>query len=154
MDHWKTKLKQLNFRSLFLEPTESWFLQAFRYVFVGGVSFVLDWLTLFALGRAGLHYLVAAAIAFLAGLTANYFLSKKFVFAQDPDKVNKKVEFIVYGLIGLAGLLLTEGLMYLFTDILSLHYLVSKILAAILVLGWNFIARKVILYKKVNRKVK
>lgn len=144
-------VRGITVRSLFIEPTDRFLLQAFRYVFVGGVSFVLDWLTLFALGRAGLHYLIAAAVAFLVGLTANYFLSKKFVFVENPDKVNKKVEFIVYGLIGLAGLLLTEGFMYLFTELMHLHYLVSKIVAAVLVLAWNFVARKVILYRKAGR---
>jgi putative flippase GtrA len=144
-------LKGLTFRTLFIEPTNRLVIQAFRYVFVGGIAFVADWLTLFGLARIGLHYLLAAALAFLVGLTVNYFLSKKFVFVEDPEKVNKKVEFLMYGLIGLAGLLLTEGLMYLFTDILSLHYLLSKVVAAIIVLGWNFIARKMILYRKADK---
>ena len=142
------ELKGLTLRTLFIEPTDRLLIQAFRYAFVGGIAFVADWLTLFALARIGLHYLFAAALAFLVGLTVNYFLSKKFVFVEDPEKVNKKVEFLMYGLIGLAGLLLTEGLMYAFTELLHLHYLLSKAVAAILVLGWNFIARKVILYRK------
>ena len=57
-------------------------------------------------------------------------------------------EFAVYAIIGVMGLGLTELLMYLFTDKLAVHYIISKIIVAAIVLVWNFFARKLILYKK------
>ena len=54
----------------------------------------------------------------------------------------------MYGIIGMIGHLITEGLMYLFTDVFGLYFLISKIIAAAIVLVWNFAARKVVLYNK------
>lgn len=118
-----------------------------KYVVVGGVSTLVDMGTLLLFTTAGLHYLCSACIGFLTGLSVNYMLSKKFVFTQQ-SKVNKTKEFLFYGLIGLIGLLLTILLMYLCTDIFKIHYLFSKVIVAIIVLGWNYGARKQFLYKK------
>jgi hypothetical protein len=35
-----------------------------------------------------------------------------------------------------------------FTEALGLHYLVSKIVAATLIFGWNFAARKLLLFRE------
>ena len=50
--------------------------------------------------------------------------------------------------VGIIGLGLTEGLMWFFTDLVGLHYMLSKLVTAALVLLWNFIARKIILFTK------
>jgi putative flippase GtrA len=67
---------------LLYEFTQNPFLQFFRYVFVGGSAFCVDAGTLFLLQRAGVHYLLAAAAAFLLGLVVNFLLSKRFVFTE------------------------------------------------------------------------
>lgn len=94
-----------------------------------------------------MNYMIAAAIAFVVGLAVNYALSIWFVFSESSKVKNKVKEFVVYGIIGLIGLLITEGIMYLFTDVFGLYFLISKIIAAAIVLVWNFAARKVVLYK-------
>ena len=55
-------------------------------------------------------------------------------------------EFIVYAIIGVIGLALTEGLMVLMLEVIGIYYMIAKVIAAIIVLLWNFIARKVLLY--------
>ena len=56
-------------------------------------------------------------------------------------------EFIIYGLIGLLGLLITEVLLWFFIEKLFMDKVVSKLVASVIVLMWNFVARKVILYR-------
>ena len=46
------------------------------------------------------------------------------------------------------GLGLNNLLLYLFTDKLNIHYMISKLLTTALVMVWNFGARKVILFNK------
>lgn len=138
-------LRRRDFRGLFSEPTEDTLVQFFRYIFVGGVAFVADAAVLWLCSLA-MHYLIATAIAFIAGLAVNYALSKWLVFTEKKTKA--AVEFLIYGIIGLIGLGITEGLMYLFTDVVGLHLLISKIIAAAIVLVWNFTARKFTLYRK------
>jgi putative flippase GtrA len=117
-------------------------IQFIRYGVVGGTAFLADFGSLFALKEiAGAHYLVAAALAFLAGLAVNYALSVRWVFATRRLD-SRWAEFGVFGLIGLVGLGLNELVVWQCTETLGLHYLASKCVAAVLVLFWNFGARR------------
>lgn len=138
-------LTHFDFNTLFREKTTNSFIQFFRYIFVGGISFVADAAALW-LCEKFMHYMIAAAIAFVVGLAVNYVLSVCFVFSETEQVKSKAKEFIVYAVIGVIGLLLTEAIMYLCTDIIGMYFLLSKIVAAAIVLVWNFAARKKILY--------
>ena len=140
-------LKRLDLRAILLTPTTNGFLQFVRYLFVGGIATVADWGALFLLTRAGLHYSVSAAIAFVLGLAVNFLLSKRFVFRASEARVRPVAEFLSYAAIGLVGLGLTEGIMWLFTERIGLHYMLSKAIATALVLVWNYAARKIAIYK-------
>ena len=64
-------------KRLFFTETNSTSLQMFRYLFVGGISFIADYAVLFLLKEFGaLHYLLAAALAFCAGIAVNFILTK------------------------------------------------------------------------------
>lgn len=138
-------LLKLDMKALFREKTTNTFIQFFRYIFVGGFAFLVDAFALW-LCEKFMHYMIAAAIAFVVGLAANYVLSICFVFSESKQVTNKVKEFTVYAVIGIIGLILTEAIMYLCTDVVGLYFLLSKIIAAAIVLVWNFVARKKILY--------
>lgn len=134
------------FAFLFLNPTDNTLIQLFRYVFVGGTAFLVDFGSLFLLTEyAGLHYLLSATIAFIFGLAVNYFISTLWVFRKGKVK-NRYVEFLFFALIGVVGLGLNALIMYVFTDLLSIYYLLSKIISTFLVFMWNFLARKYLLF--------
>ncbi len=125
---------------LFLKPTDNGYLQFFRYLFVGGTAFVVDAGSMWLFELIGLHYLWAAVPSFLLGLITNYILSKWLVFKD--DSINKSLEFVIYGVIGVIGLGLTELIMYLLTDIVGLYFLISKVIAAAIVTFWNYFGKK------------
>ncbi len=135
-------------RALFLKPTSNALIQMFRYLFVGGIAFVVDGGSLWVVHSCfGVHYLIATALAFLFGLTANFFLARSFVFKGNHTSFNAMAEFISYAVIGLIGLALTMGLMYLGVDVCGLPVMLTKCIAVALVLVWNFAARKIFIYK-------
>lgn len=138
-------LKKLDFALLFREKTTNLFIQFFRYIFVGGFAFLVDAFVLWLCEKL-MNYMIAAAIAFIAGLAANYILSTCFVFSESEQVKNKAKEFIAYAVIGVIGLGFTEIIMYLLTDICKLYFMFSKVFAAAAVLIWNFAARKKFLY--------
>lgn len=143
----KEKFSDLFIR-IFREKTDNTLFQLIRYTFVGGFAFIVDFGTLFLLTEyLNLHYLVSAAIAFILGLVTNYFLSIGWVFTRHTVS-DKRIEFIVFALIGLVGLGLNELFLWLFTDLAGMYYLISKILTAVLVYLWNFFVRKLILFNK------
>ena len=138
-------------KRLFSEPTTQPFIQFFRYVFVGGCSFLVDAGVLWLCVHAGLHYLVGACFGFVAGLVCNFLLSRALVFRAQEARVGRLLEFAGYALIGLVGLGLTEALLYFFTEIVLLHYMLSKVIASAIVLFWYFFARKVLLYRRAKQ---
>jgi putative flippase GtrA len=63
--------------------TNSIVIQLVRYTIVGGLAFIVDFASLFALTEFfSVHYLISAAIAFLLGITTNYVLSLTWVFTK------------------------------------------------------------------------
>ncbi len=135
-------------KKLFLEETDNWFIQLFRYLFVGGAAFLVDYGLLVLLTEVfGLHYLVSATISFIAGLIVNYLLSTSWIFRKSKME-NKWAEFLIFSIIGVVGLLLNNLLLYLFTDLAHIHYMISKLITTAIVMLWNFGARKIILFNK------
>lgn len=116
--------------------------QFLQYFWVALVGYAFDFGTLIFLHeKLGLHYLLAASSGFLIGLAIVYVLSNRFVFGD--SKVNSKsLQFGLFALIGLVGLGMLNGLMYLFTGFLGVNYIVSKIIATVFVYIWNFFARR------------
>lgn len=141
-------LFSFDFKKIFCTPTDNGLLQFFRYAFVGGWATIADW-GVFALFNevVRLYYLISAPIAFLMGLTVNYLLSKKFVFSKENSDHSTSTEFIVYGIIGIIGLLMTMVIMWVLTEFAGFLPMISKIIATAIVLVWNFLARKFVLYK-------
>ena len=133
---------------LFRERTDDIFLQFFRYIFVGGTAFIVDFFFLYFFSDiCGIYYLISAVLSFIISVLVNYIMSTRWVFNQD-NICNKVLEFNLFILISTIGLVFTEVLLYFFTDIVGLYYLVSKIIASIIVLFWNFLARRVMFYGK------
>lgn len=133
--------------TLFQEGTDNLWIQFFRYIFVGGTAFIIDFSIYSILVLIGIHYLISAIIAFIISVLANYILSTKWVFNQSSN-INKKLEFNLFIIISTIGLGFTEILLYVFTDFLTINPIISKIIASIIVLFWNFSARRVMFYWK------
>ena len=134
-------------KTILKEKPDSLIGQLFRYAVVGGISFVVDYGSLWLLTeKAGLPYLWSAAIAFILGLICNYLLSTAWVFGESRIK-NAWGEFLVFAIIGVIGLGLNELIMYACTDGLGFHYMLSKIVSTGIVFFWNFLARRFLVFK-------
>ncbi len=119
----------------------------FRYVVVGGIAFVCDAGTLFALTRfLKVNYLISAPIGFTLGIVVNYLLSRTWVFERRRLK-NTPVEVTIFTLIGVVGLGLNELILWFFQSKLGIYYMFGKGVSGCVVLVWNFGARKLALFR-------
>ena len=125
--------------------------QFVRYFGVALVGLVVDFGTLVLLTSVfHVYYLVGATAGFVLGLVVTYVLSERFVFTA-PRVKNGYVRFLIFGLIGLVGLLLLDGIMWVLTDRLGLFYVWSKVGATVVVYIWNFFARRTMYGSDVSR---
>lgn len=133
-------------KKVFINETTNWVFQLIRYVFVGGLAFIVDYGLLYIFTEYGhFHYLISATISFLAGLIINYIISTRWIFTKSKIS-NTSIEFMIYSIIGIVGLVLNDFLMYAFTEWIHIHYMISKLITAAIVMGWNFIGRRTILF--------
>jgi len=128
--------------------------QFLRYFVTGGLAFVVDFGAFaLALYYFDIHYLIANLIGLAAGNVVNYLLTVGWVFSTEKRKMEQHVflEVVVFVLISLFGMGLNEFLMYVFVGLMAVQEMLSKVVAAIIVLLWNFFARKYILFKSNNK---
>lgn len=125
-------------------------LQFLRYLLTGGVAFVADF-GLFALCLYVFewHYLLANLVGLLVGLIINYYLSVVWVFNGCKRVLEKKktAEFAIFAVIGFIGVGLNQLCMFLMIDYLTWQEMISKMIAAGIVLMWNFGGRKLLLFR-------
>ncbi len=140
-----------------------------RYCIVGGTAFVVETLTHLLLWRFafsdtenGVYIFIVTTIGFLVGLAVNYFLSVVWVFTTEKQqKQGKTVKaFLIFAIIGLVGYGLKLALMYFgafcfgidyaefSADSVPLQYYATHFISAGIVLVWNYIGRKVIIFRK------
>lgn len=132
-------------------PRSSLMGQFVRYLVTGGFAFVVDFLLYaFCLYELNWHYLVANLVGLVAGLVINYVMSVAWVFSECKRVLEdrKTVEFGVFAIVGIIGVGINELLMLLMVGMLDANEMKSKIVAAILVLMWNFGVRKMVLFRE------
>lgn len=124
-----------------------------RYVFVGGIAFGVDFLVLYLCEEIifkGVRYslYISNVLSFMAGIIVNYILSLKLVFLSVKDtKLGKRTrDQFLFVIIGVIGLLITELGMFIGVELFSVYYLIVKVIVAGIVMFWNYIARKKLIF--------
>ncbi len=119
--------------------------QILKFGVVGGIAFFIDYAVLaFCKEILGIDVLISAGIAFTISVIFNYIASIKWVFDVNKEKDPRK-NFIMFIILSIVGLILTEIIMWFGTDILKIHYLIVKIVATAIVMVFNFVTRKMFL---------
>ena len=90
---------------------------------------------------------VGTGVGFIVGLVVNYLLSVLFVF--DEKGSSKTLHgFIVFALLSAGGLAINVVGMYLFVDLAGWNEWLIKIMLTLIVLVYNYITRKLIIFRK------
>ena len=127
------------------QQTEKLLIQIFKFGIVGGIAFLIDYIVLFCCKEfIGLSVLLSAAIAFTVSVIYNYIASVKWVFDVNKEKSAKK-NFVIFIILSIIGLIITEIIMWIGSDIMKINYLIVKIIATAIVMVFNFITRKMFL---------
>ena len=130
-------------RHFVLGRARSAHVQFFRYFFVGGSSAVFDLFIYAVCLWFGIHYLVAAFVAYTLGFVWNHFLCVMWVF--EPRHSRSKEVAMAFA-IALGGLAWTELILYGLVDFVGIHAIVAKIISQFVVLLWNFGMRKMYVF--------
>ena len=155
------------------------FGEMFRFVLVGGISTIVDYLTLLLFdgvllplcipganeAQETLLLGIATALGYCLGTIVNWILSVRFVFqhVQDKKKSSSTKSFLIFVVLSVFGLILTElGVLLLVTIIpefvlfgsatlMGTHTtwaeLLAKAIMTVVVMVCNYILRKLLIFK-------
>lgn len=118
--------------------------QLILYGIIGSFSAFLDFLVYTALVGIGLFYIHANCISVLVGIGSSFLLNRHYNF-KVKDAVFRR--FVIFLIIGLAGLILSNLILYGCIEWMGLDKLVSKLLSIILVALFQFVLNKYITFK-------
>ena len=119
--------------------------QIIKFGIVGGLAFLIDYgIMVLCKEIFGFNVLLSAGFGFTISVIFNYIASVKWVFNVNQNN-SKSKQFIIFIIFSIIGLILTEIIMYIGTDIMNISYLLVKIVATLIVMIFNFITRKLFL---------
>jgi putative flippase GtrA len=134
-------------KKLLLHPTGHMLVQLFRYGIVVAVAFPVDFGLLYVFTeKFHIHYLLSAIMSFTISMIVNFGLSIAWVFKSRTKRALWK-EITAFFIIGFVGLALTTFLVWLFTSVFGVNYLISKLIAVCFVFVWSFSARRLLFEK-------
>ena len=129
-----------------LKKHEKLVRQILKFGVVGGGAFLIDYSVLYLLTEfVGIHYLISSVISFIVSLIFNYILSIYWVF--DVTKKQTSREVFVFVILSVIGLLINQVVMYVGSDLLHIYYMLTKLVATLIVMVWNFVTRKIFIEK-------
>ncbi len=137
-----------------------------RFLIVGGIATIIDFVVMgvvlyifdpslypsfwnvFVGGAepAVIATIVGTGAGFVAGLIFNYIFSIIFVYNEKGNSKSVK-GFVVFALLSAIGLLIHIFGMWLGFDILGINEWIVKIILTIIVLIYNYISKKLIIFK-------
>lgn len=120
------------------------------YGIIGTFSSVLDFCiyTLFV-QVAGLQYLLANCISVLAGISTSFILNRNYNFKV---KDHTKRRFSIFLTVGLCGLIMSNVILCICIDVLSMDKIISKLLSIVLVVFIQFLFNKYLTFKPSNNE--
>lgn len=124
-----------------------------RYTLVAIIGLVCDMTTLFLLVEyVEFPVLLATALAFMVAVIVNFNLHKRWTFHDHSN--NLKRQFTSFFVISMVNFVLTLVFMYIFVDIVSLWYILAKLITATLVLIFSYIMNRLWTFKYIEIKGK
>jgi putative flippase GtrA len=119
--------------------------QIIRYIITGFGSAAIEFTLLFILRDiAKLSILAANTIALSIVFWFNFLMNRFWSFKSTG---NIKKQLIMYLILFVFNLAASDIMMYIMTDKLSIQYLIAKVIATGIIVCWNFILYRKVIYK-------
>lgn len=113
-----------------------------RFAIVGGIATIIDFVFLYIFKEfLNFSVIIANTLSFIISVTYNYIASVTWVFDVDSNK-DKKMQFILFIVFSVLGLIINNIVLYILSDKFNLYYLISKVIATVIVMFFNFVTRK------------
>lgn len=113
--------------------------QFIRFAIVGASGTFIDFgSTWLCRERIKLNQYIANTVGFILAASSNYLLNRLWTFkSTDPDVGLEYLRFFGVSIIGLG---INNGIIYLLNGRMKINFYISKVIATVVVVLWNFFA--------------
>jgi putative flippase GtrA len=120
------------------ESIEAFLLKFLKFGLVGFTGLILDFgVTFLAKEKLRWNKYIANSLGFVVASTNNYILNRLWTFHSADPEIGW--QFSKFLLVGVAGLVLNNLIVYLLTEKGKLNFYLSKFIAIVVVFVWNFL---------------
>jgi putative flippase GtrA len=118
-----------------------------RFCIVGFLSFIVDF-SLTYICKEKLHWnkYIANTTGFLTSSIVNFVLNRIWAFNSKDEQMTKQA--VLFAISTVAGLVLGNGMVYLFADLLGIHFYIAKLISIAVMMIWNFTFNDLVIFKK------
>lgn len=118
-----------------------------RYLFAGGLAFLINLIVLFVLIQyVHLWYLLASTIAFIISFLAS-FTVQKFITFRDNSTDRVRHQLTLYLIIALLNMAANGGFMFSFVEFAHVHYLLAQVFSSGIIAVWSLAVYQYIIFK-------
>lgn len=115
------------------------------YLFVGACATAVEWVAFYLLRHSiYMHYMLATTIAFIISTFANWIIGKWLLFHEKQNIIKELAKIYITSVV---GLLMNLLIMWVAIDLIGIQDMLAKIIATGVVFFWNFLVRKLLIYK-------
>lgn len=121
------------------------FIQLRRYLVVGFSTVGLETLVLWILKEyIGINLIVANTMAYTISFVFNFYLNRTWSFNSKSDI---SFQLKAYGVLFVFNLFASNMIIHLLTNVVGFYYMLSKFISIAMIVSWNFILYKKVIYK-------
>ena len=124
------------------------FAEFFKFGIVGTIGAIINLGALYLLTEfAGFYYILSAVFAFIIAVTSNFFMNKCWTFNENVGHKTTKKYFQFFS-VSVFALGINLVILYSLTEFFGLYYILSELIAKIIVFFVNFAGNKLWTFKK------
>lgn len=121
------------------------------YLIFGGLTTVVSFVSYYALLYLGLHYIASQIVSWAAAVAFAFVVNKFFVFEDRAGSIGRLLNQIwQFVSVRIASGFIETALLWLLVDVISVGEGIAKIPVAVLTVIINYIASKLLIFRKKN----
>ena len=122
--------------------------QIYKFMIVGIVNAILLLvLTIFFTDYLNIFYLLSSVIAYEITIIFGFIVHEYWTFVKVKKIKKPYVRFLKYNIFYFLGLVIHSGFVFMLTNFFELHYLLSQLIAIVVLFLFNFFLIKKITFK-------
>ncbi|NMB79858.1 MAG: glycosyltransferase family 2 protein [Methanomicrobiales archaeon] len=119
--------------------------RVFKFGIVGLTGIIVNMGVLYALTEyAHFYYLVASFFAIELSIINNFIWNDLWTFQGETERKfsSRYQRLVAFNLVSAGGVAINMGLLYLFTGVFGVYYLISNLIGILVAFSWNFLVNR------------